>query len=114
MKLEEFYELSGGDFEDVKNRLGSAEMIKKFVQKFALDDSFERMKNGLCENDAKEAFRAAHTLKGVCLNLGFGNLYKPVCEITELLRAGDLESAKSVLPEVEKNLVGLVTLVEKL
>ena len=25
----------------------------------------------------KEAFRAAHTLKGVCQNLGFTNLYQP-------------------------------------
>ncbi len=114
MRLEEFYGLSGGDFGDVMNRLGNTEMIEKFVKKFALDDSFERLEKGLCENDVKEAFRAAHTLKGICLNLGFGNLYKPVYEITELLRAENIESAKSVFPEVEKSYNRLITLVGKL
>lgn len=114
MKLEEFYELSGGKFDDVKSRLGNVEMIEKFVKKFALDDSFERLRNGLCDNDAKEAFRAAHTLKGICLNLGFGNFYKPVNEITELLRAENTEPAKIMFPEVEKSYNRLVTLIEKL
>ena len=31
----------------------------------------------------EEAFRAAHTLKGVCLNLGFDELYEVSAEITE-------------------------------
>ena len=39
------------------------------------------------------AFRAAHTLKGVCMNLGFDHLYKPSFEITESLRASNLELA---------------------
>lgn len=114
MTLEEFYGLSGGNFEDVKSRLGNTEMIEKFVKKFVLDDSFERLKKRLCENDVKQAFRAAHTLKGICLNLGFVSLYKPVCEITELLRAGDGKSAKNVFPELEKCYTELVTLAEKL
>ena len=37
------------------------------------------------------AFRAAHTLKGVCMNLGFDHLYNPSFEITESLRTGNLE-----------------------
>ena len=37
------------------------------------------------------AFRAAHTLKGVCMNLGFDHLYKLSFEITESLRTGNLE-----------------------
>lgn len=36
-------------------------------------------------------FRAAHTLKGVCMNLGFDHLYKLSFEITENLRTGNLE-----------------------
>ncbi len=31
----------------------------------------------------EDAFRAAHTLKGVCLNLGFSDLYHTSYDITE-------------------------------
>ena len=37
---------------------------------------------------------AAHTLKGVCQNLGFTNLYQPTYELTEVLRAGTPEGSK--------------------
>ena len=37
----------------------------------------------------KEAFEAAHSLKGVLGNLSLTPLYDKVCEITELLRAGE-------------------------
>ena len=50
----------------------------------------------------EEAFRAAHTLKGVCLNLGFDNLYKASSAITEIFRAGELAGAKEAFEEVEK------------
>ena len=41
------------------------------------------MQNGQWE----EAFRAAHTLKGVSANLGFSRLLASAGELTELLRA---------------------------
>lgn len=40
------------------------------------------------EGDYESAFRAAHTLKGVALNLGLGRLAKSSSELTEALRAG--------------------------
>lgn len=48
--------------------------------------------------NAPEAFRGAHTLKGVAQNLGFGPLYKAAAEVTESLRpsetsSGDMEKA---------------------
>ena len=49
-----------------------------------------------------EAFRAAHTLKGVCQNLGFSNLYAPAVTLTETLRAGQLEGTAEQFAEVEK------------
>ncbi len=41
------------------------------------------MENG----DTETAFRAAHTLKGICMNLGFDRLYEASYDITEVLRA---------------------------
>ena len=36
----------------------------------------------------EDAFRSAHTLKGVCQNLSFDRLYEVSHELTELLRDG--------------------------
>ena len=46
----------------------------------------------------------AHTLKGVCQNLGLGALEAPCNAITEMLREPhrDVELAKSLLPDVTK------------
>ena len=76
--------------------------IKKFVLKFLDDTSYANLKEALATGNVEEAFRAAHTLKGVCLNLGFDNLYKASSAITEILRAGELAGAKEVFEEVEK------------
>ena len=54
------------------------------------------------EKDAPTAFRAAHTLKGVCQNLGFDALYVPSSALTEALRGGSLDGADELFPPVEK------------
>ena len=54
----------------------------------------------LAAQDVKAAFMAAHTLKGVCQNLGFDNLYAPSSELTEVLRAGSLEGADELYAKV--------------
>lgn len=82
MTIEECYVKMGANYQDVIKRLPSAKMIEKFALKFKDDTSFQEL---------EMAFRAAHTLKGVCMNLGFDHLYKPSFEITESLRAGNLE-----------------------
>ena len=56
----------------------------------------------IAAGNVEEAFRAAHTLKGVCLNLGFDNLYKASSAITEIFRAGELAGAEEAFEEVEK------------
>ena len=40
--------------------------------------------------DQPEAFRAAHTIKGVCANMAFSALLESSSQLTELLRAGDM------------------------
>ena len=59
-------------------------------------------KKALEEKDAPTAFRAAHTLKGVCQNLGFDALYVPSSALTEALRGGSLDGADELFPPVEK------------
>ena len=54
----------------------------------------------------KEAFRAAHTLKGVCANLSFNKLLDSSSRLTEELRPETDEipdTAKGMMAEVERD-----------
>lgn len=86
MNLKEFYVKIGGSYDAVLSRLGSEDMIRRFVLKFASDPTFENLTRGFSEGNPETAFRAAHTLKGVCSNLGFDRLCTAASELTEDLR----------------------------
>lgn len=93
MTIEECYKKMGANYQDVIKRLPSVSMIEKFALKFREDTSFQELETAFNEKQVDLAFRAAHTLKGVCMNLGFDHLYKPSFEITESLRASNLDLA---------------------
>lgn len=102
MTIRECYDELGSDFDKVLSRLVSEALIKKFALKFLDDPSFGQLKTALTDKDAETAFRMAHTLKGICLNLGFDNLYKPSEELTELLRGREIvPGSQEMFAEVE-------------
>lgn len=86
MKIEECYSVLGGNYEEILGRFQTEERIAKFIKLFLKDDSFRNLSKALEEQNLKEAFRAAHTLKGVCANLSFTRLYRSSHSLTELLR----------------------------
>ena len=77
MKLEELYQKIGGDLETVMKRIPSEAMIGKFVRKYANDPTYNRLTAAVEAKNWKDAFLAAHTLKGVAQNLGFGGATNP-------------------------------------
>ena len=100
MTIQECYKEMGADYEDVFHRLPRESLIRKFVRMFLDDDSYPKLEDALRKENVEEAFRAAHTLKGVCQNLGFTNLYQPAYELTEVLRAGTLEGSRELFARV--------------
>ena len=100
MTVKECYEQMGADYEGVLGRLRSEALIKKFAKKFLDDGSYASLKKGLDEQNGEEAFRAAHTLKGVCQNLGFDNLYEVSFDITEKLRGRDTDGCEELFAKV--------------
>lgn len=91
MQLEECYEAFGGSYEDIKKRLHKDEVIQKFVVKFLNDTSYATLCTAMQQEDYGEAFRAVHTLKGVCQNLSFRCLGQSAQLLTECLRGTDAE-----------------------
>ncbi len=98
----------------VMERLPSADFVRRFALKFLQDDSFPNLKKALEAQDAPTAFRAAHTLKGVCQNLGFDALYAPASALTEALRGGTLDGADTLFPPVEKEYQRVVAALKEL
>ena len=116
MTLEELYDEIGGNYKSIEERLRKKERIDKIVRLFLKDNSYDTFVQALEEGDAEEAFRAIHTLKGVCLNLSFDALYGISSEITEDLREGNLEKGKEALEELtacyQKHLRGILVYTE--
>ena len=86
MTVRECYEAIGGNYEDGLGRLQNEALIRKFTLKFLDDQSYLQLKQALENKNYEDAFRSAHTLKGVCQNLSFDRLYEVSHELTELLR----------------------------
>lgn len=88
MTLQECYGVIGGNYEEVMDRIPEETLIKRCVIKFIDDPSYAELKKSLEDKNYNDAFRAAHTLKGVCQNLSFSALYEAVNPLTEHLRGG--------------------------
>ena len=86
MTIQECYEAIGGNYDDVLKRVRSESLIQRFTLKFLADKSYPQLKESLEAKNYEDAFRGAHTLKGVCQNLSFDRLYEVSCDLTELLR----------------------------
>lgn len=115
MNLKEFYTKIGGSYDAVLSRLGSENMIRRFVLKFAGDPTFESLTHGFSEGDPETAFRAAHTLKGVCSNLGFDRLLNVASELTEDLRPKSFtDRSESLLAEVKTEYDALIAAIGEL
>ena len=86
MTIEKCYQQLGGDYATLKKRLPGDSLIKKFFTRFLDDRSFPDLCLAIQEGRREEAFRPAHTLKGVCANLGFDQLGASAGKLTALLR----------------------------
>ena len=80
MTIREFYTLVGGSYDDMSERFPSDALILRFLTMLPQDGSMELLARSMDAADAKTAFRAAHTLKGVALNLGLTAL-AGVCDV---------------------------------
>lgn len=108
MSLEECYAAMDGDLDGVRGRLITDARICKFVPTFLQDTSMQNLRDNLASGNTAEAYRAAHTLKGVSRDLGFTPLYEVSYQMQEALRAPedgtpvDTTAAEELLPQVEE------------
>lgn len=114
MTLKECYDAMGGDYEDVTSRLMSERIVRKFVLKFPADTTFHDLCRSMEEKQYADAFRAAHTLKGVCQNLGMKKLYVSSSYMTEALRNGKYDDAVAMLATLSSDYAMTIAAIGKL
>lgn len=103
MTLKECYETLGGDYAGVVARFRGEPLVMRFALRFLDDGSYTLLQESLAGKDYETAFRAAHTIKGVCQNLGFTRLYESSSALTEALRGGWSDAAADCIAPVERD-----------
>lgn len=103
MTIKEFYEQVHANYDDMLTRVPNDALMTKIAKMFLNDQSFKQLKEGLETGDGDKAFNGAHSLKGVCLNLGFTQLSSDVSEITELLRGRQVVECSELFHRIEEN-----------
>ena len=98
----------GADTKEGLSRCMNNEAVYLRLVNLGLQDgNFDKLKNAVAAGNVKEAFEIAHALKGVIGNLALTPIYRPLSELTELLRD------KDEIPDVKDFLNRIMEQLEK-
>lgn len=116
MTVKECYNAMGANYDEVMGRLRTEERVKKFLLKVVNDKSYDLLTKSIEEKNVEEAFRAAHTMKGVCQNLSLTRLYHSASELSEVLRDRQDygEDVEPVLEKVKEDYAQMIAEIQKL
>ena len=96
------FRAAGNDYDAALERTaGDTELLGQLMLMFKSDGGFAALSKALEEDNCRAAFAAAHSLKGSSGMLGMDPLFAVMSEITEALRAGELEPAKTAFPKAK-------------
>lgn len=116
LKLEE----SGADVQSTLRRfMGKEELYLKFLKKFPEDQNYQKLGESLEAGNYEEAFRNAHTLKGVAANLGLVPVQTVVSGLVEELRNKsaeevDVPKANAMLQDLKKEYEKFVEIINSI
>ena len=100
MNVEECYTKIGGSYATAVRLFKTDERIIKYFKIMQKDTNLDVLCKALEQNDYETAFCAAHTLKGLALNMQFTALADEVSALTELLRPR--EANVNIMPLLSK------------
>lgn len=115
MDIKSVYDIIGGDYEGTVARMCGEERVARFITKFAKDPSYNELCDSIAANDWETAFRASHTMKGVCSNFGFTKLQQVSSDLCETLRPGSPnDDTMPLFEEVKKEYAVVIDALEQL
>ena len=86
LSIEKLNEIGANTEEALARCMGNESFYFRLIGMAAEDVNFAKLDEALEAKDWKEAFEAAHALKGVLGNLGLTPMFDAASELTELLR----------------------------
>ena len=105
----------GVDYKTTLERfMGKDNLYENFLIKFLGDDNFDKLEENIKNKNINEAFKCAHTLKGLCGNLGFNNLLREDSQIVEILRSESLDGVEELFDTLKKKYDKLCDTIRKI
>lgn len=86
MDIQKFYEAIGVDYNIIIKRLRKDYLIEKYLRLIVTDDNFAHLEKAVDHGNYEEAFKAAHTIKGMALNLELTPLAEASADLSGYLR----------------------------
>lgn len=78
----------GVEYDEVLKRfMGKEDFYLRMLKKFLDDKNYDGLKQAVEQKNWPEAFTYAHTVKGLCGNLGLGGMLQHVVPLTDELRS---------------------------
>lgn len=92
----------GVNLDSALNRfMDNEQFYERILSKFPMDENFTLMEKCLNEKNIPQAFRYAHTLKGLAGTLDLTNLSNLLIPMTEQLRAGESEGIQELFEQLK-------------
>ncbi len=116
MDMQAFYQSVQADLDDVLAFYKTPERVRKYVRSALHDKAFGLLDDAVARKDWAVAFKQAHAVKGMCLNLCLGIFTEMVIDLVECLRGGnpDEEEALRAYDRVRQEHLRLLDLEEAL
>ena len=116
MEIKNVYEELGQEnYSAVKDRFcGNEKLLEKFVKKFLLDPTYEKLEESVSAGDRQGIEINAHTLNGVAGNLGFCSLQSECAELVGCIRLDNNEQIPELFERVKSTYTNIIQVIKKL
>lgn len=88
----EAYASLNENYDEVLTRLlGKENLVIKYLTMFKNDGTYDQLSAAYEKGDAEESLKAAHSLKGMCFNLGLLGLGTACSDMVDAIRGGEYD-----------------------
>ena len=93
----------GIDYTDAMDRMGgNGDLYKKLALKYLDDGNYEALVAAMDVADYDDAYKAAHSLKGVAGNLSFNKLFELASTVSGALFQGEYQAVEPLMPALKE------------
>lgn len=100
--------------EAIARFMGNEKLFLKMLRKFADDSNFESLEKAVEKKQPDEAFRSAHSLKGVAGNLSIFNLFDHLTLQVSLFREKREEEAYMMMNTIKEDYLLAIKAIKEL